>query len=848
MATERIQIVVTENGSRVVRRNIEDIGAGAERSRSAVDMLRRTLALIGAGAVVRQLRSMADEFANIRNQLIPVTSSTEQLNVVTRELVGVANRSSQSFAATANVYARFARLSNTLGLSQREVLDIVESLGRAAELSGTSFEETSSALARFASNLESGKIQTREFRAILVQLPVVANAIGEQLGLTTAQLRASLDDGELSASELVRALQNARGQILEMSSRVVSPLSDAFRTLRNNLVAYVGATNESFGVTRRLSQLVLLLADNVETLGKAFGAAAVTIGIIFGQQAIGAAIRGLNLLALAIARNPIGALGLALAATIGLLSQFSTEVRLSAESSATLRDVAVAAWEEIQSAASSLLTFLRENFGQVGEFIARQFEGLNVSISGVLRFLASAADTVIGIWLGVVKATIAAFNVLPGAFRDIFTRSMNAAIGAVESGINGIVGALNTVLSLTGRTVGEVSLNRLEEAAAGGSRNLGEAVREGFLEGFNANLVQGTLSRVLDRAETVAQERLRREQAERDALARATAGLDAPGTIAKPPEAEAGKAGRSGKQAITFAEILRDLEREGQLLRLNARDRAIANEILNAERTLRRDLTQVELEQITAVLKLNESLNDQAKILEEIRGPQNDLRAQFTALNALYEQGAISLDEYNTKLRQLRIASLDLEKTIGAGLERGILKLQEEFSNLGKLAEDTLVNSFRKAEDALVEFVSKGKLDFKGLVDSILADITRLAVRQAITGPLAGLLGGGGGGGGGLLDSLFSGLGSLLGFNSGGSMMVGGRGGIDQNVMSINGEPVARVSRGERIDVVPSNQQANSVSVNMYITTNDAESFVRAENQILARAATALSRAQQRNR
>lgn len=45
--------------------------------------------------------------------------------------------------------------------------------------------------------------------------------------------------------------------------------------------------------------------------------------------------------------------------------------------------------------------------------------------------------------------------------------------------------------------------------------------------------------------------------------------------------------------------------------------------------------------------------------------------------------------------------------------------------------------------------------------------------------------------------------GGLKGFASGGSMMIGGRGGVDNNVLSLNDRPVARVSYGERLNIVP---------------------------------------------
>lgn len=45
--------------------------------------------------------------------------------------------------------------------------------------------------------------------------------------------------------------------------------------------------------------------------------------------------------------------------------------------------------------------------------------------------------------------------------------------------------------------------------------------------------------------------------------------------------------------------------------------------------------------------------------------------------------------------------------------------------------------------------------------------------------------------------------GAAPGFASGGSLQIGGVGGIDKNILSLNNQPIARVSRGEYLDVTP---------------------------------------------
>jgi hypothetical protein len=81
---------------------------------------------------------------------------------------------------------------------------------------------------------------------------------------------------------------------------------------------------------------------------------------------------------------------------------------------------------------------------------------------------------------------------------------------------------------------------------------------------------------------------------------------------------------------------------------------------------------------------------------------------------------------------------------------RGIGGVSAEVGKASDVAGG-FANACDSMEDALVSFVQTGKLDFKSLVDSMVADLLRLQVKQSVTGPLLKFLEGGfglGGGGG----------------------------------------------------------------------------------------------------
>jgi hypothetical protein len=63
-----------------------------------------------------------------------------------------------------------------------------------------------------------------------------------------------------------------------------------------------------------------------------------------------------------------------------------------------------------------------------------------------------------------------------------------------------------------------------------------------------------------------------------------------------------------------------------------------------------------------------------------------------------------------------------------------------ESNDAATATEQAFANAFSGAEDSLVGFINTGKLEFRGLADSILADLARTTVHQTLMAPLAGAL------------------------------------------------------------------------------------------------------------
>lgn len=274
---------------------------------------------------------------------------------------------------------------------------------------------------------------------------------------------------------------------------------------------------------------------------------------------------------------------------------------------------------------------------------------------------------------------------------------------------------------------------------------------------------------------------------------------------------------------------------------------------------------QKRVEQLQTITALQDQQNEYAK-----QTLQNQAAFARTTEDRLKNQLAqIDLDQQADRNRAIRTvfdqnASDADRQTAGVALstnqsrfdqQRAVAREQnltpgQQYVRSLETTPDTIqqkeVDVLNQFNDGLDKSVSKA-LHLHGIFGDIVNDLIDMAIKQALIKPLAGALFGGdagasGGGAGGLFGSLLGGIGKIFGgggggwssavgasiggaqptsmavsaitglpaFANGGSLSVLGNGGVDRNVMSINGQPVARINHGETINVVPTNQRVNS--------------------------------------
>lgn len=702
MATERIQIQITERGSGRVIVNINRIGQSSERAARQSNLLRNALALLGGAAIVRGLTRTADEVTNIQNRLRLVTSDAANLNTVFDELLSISNRTRTSFRENAELFTRTALATRELGLSQRETLDFTERLSQAVILSGASTQEASNAIRQLSQGLQNGALRGEEFRSVSEQLPLVLEVIAEDLGITRGELRELAFDGQLTAETIVNAFANVGDRLEEDFANTVPTIGQAFQVLRSQITSVIANINEGTGVFGLLAQAILFVADNIERFARG------TLAIIF-VGGVTAAITALRALTAAALANPFTAIITGVTLATAALIAFSDEIKLTEDGVANFADFALVAFDEIRIIVVDLFNTIIDAVGPVLSGFDQIGEGGSASFADILLAAAMFADDFVGVFAGVGAAVGATFRQLPDVITDLFFQAVNGIVEALEfisDGITSFFIGLGTATQSFADGIGIVFINLSEAVNQALAGNVNEARRfldQGiFILEQRVSGLPGLISSGVENAF----DDLRAE----DVLQRAL----------NPAEGAAAEAGQAAGDAF-----------------IEAFEGTTGNEDL-----IRRILGRAEIEGQGRVAR------------EELARLQREReRERLDRLGAGEElDGSGGIDDPQDVTSVLE------------GFQNGFERINEIINDTGALAEETLVNAFGAAEDAFVEFVQTGEFNFSKLVDSILADLSRLLFRQAISG-LLGALGGGGGGGG---------FGSLLGGLFGGGRQEGG--------------------------------------------------------------------------
>ena len=812
MAEKRVSVRLAAVGGRQVRAELEGVGeAGAK----------------GFGRLSREMELANTRLAAFARRAgvalgAAATAATASLGLIVRsaaESVDRIRQFSQVANAAPGAFQRWTAGARTVGIEQEKLADILKDVNdrvgdflqtgggpmadffeRVAPRVGVTAEQFvrlsgPEALQLYIDTLERAGLSQQEMTFYLEAmasdatrlLPLLRDGGAEmaRLGEQAAGLGAVLDGKAMQALRRTQLALETVSLVFEgLRNRIAVAVAPAVEALAN---AFVALASDG-GILR--TAIDALLGNFGRLASYAVTFATVMAGRwVAGLAAAALSVRGLAtalvVLRGALIRTGIGALIVGVGELIYQLSQLVARVGGVGEAFRLLSDLASEVWSRIGLALDAALARMAAGWEGLK---AAALSALDGTVAGVVGF----GDRTVATFQGAYDGAVAIWGSLPGAIGDFAYQAANGLIGGVEAMLNGVVTRINSFIETL-----NAALALLPEWATGE-----DGVRIGTLDAVDLSRIDNPFEGAATAAGTAAAD------AFSAALAR---------TYITPPDLGLGAMADDARARA-------DAYREAAGMLTDAATRPLA-----AWQALKDAVTGSGTEAETA-------LTDAATSADALAAGLDDTAAAANAAGG---------------------AARDAGAAAGGGAERALTGWQAVTAALSDYASrareiggdigQSLVSAFQSAEDAVGEFVKTGKLNFRDLVTSLIADLAKLAARRFILGPIANALSGALGGAGGIFANILH-AGGMVG-SSGPSRMVpamafaaaprlhsGGVVGLRHD------EVPAILQQGER---VLSRREAQGYGagggINVTIMARDAESFRQSRTQVAADIARAVS-------
>lgn len=216
---------------------LENMGRKAERANGKLRTLIGTMASLAA---LKGGMDATDTYTNTSARLSMITSSPEEQTALKGDIFAAARRSRGDYTDMANAVAKMKMLAgDTFGTNQ-EAVGFTELLNKSLKVSGAGQAEQNSAFLQLTQAMAAGKLQGDEFRSVMENAPMVANAISQYMGVSKGELKELSSDGVITADIIKNAMFQAADDINGKFDSIPRTFADVWTGIKNTGIQAFG--------------------------------------------------------------------------------------------------------------------------------------------------------------------------------------------------------------------------------------------------------------------------------------------------------------------------------------------------------------------------------------------------------------------------------------------------------------------------------------------------------------------------------------------------------------------------------------------------------------------------------
>ena len=246
----RQQLAIAENEMQNMVGTSQQLNNNLSKTKGIVgEIVGKLKTAFGLAAVVMATKKtieLSDQNAQITARLNLVSDAPEQLK---KEIYQSANDARVAYTDSMNQVAKLGLLAKDSFNNTNEIVKFTNLMNKAFKVSGTGAQEATSAMYQLTQAMAAGKLQGDEFRSVMENAPMVAQAIAKYMNVPLGQLKELGAKGQITADIIKNALFNAGDEINEKFKTLPLTWQDVWVQAKNF------AIRQLYGVLQKVNQV-----------------------------------------------------------------------------------------------------------------------------------------------------------------------------------------------------------------------------------------------------------------------------------------------------------------------------------------------------------------------------------------------------------------------------------------------------------------------------------------------------------------------------------------------------------------------------------------------------------------
>lgn len=186
--------------------------------------------------LIKSCTDYLDKLTLIEARLNLINDGLQSTGELQDKILASANRARMSYSDMASSVAKLNMLASDFFNSNDEAIAFVETLNKMFVVSGTGAQEASAAMYQLTQAMGGGKLQGDEFRSIMENAPMLADAIATQMGKTKGELKELSSKGLITADIIKAAMFNSAEDINKKFASMPKTFGQMMQVTKNYMM------------------------------------------------------------------------------------------------------------------------------------------------------------------------------------------------------------------------------------------------------------------------------------------------------------------------------------------------------------------------------------------------------------------------------------------------------------------------------------------------------------------------------------------------------------------------------------------------------------------------------------